>query len=54
VYVVDYGRGIDILRFDESAPRPSVEEIEASWAARANDVDGLAAAERAFCLVAQQ
>ena len=54
VYVVDYGRGIDILRFDESAPRPSAADIEASWRARMNDVDPLAAAERTFCRLAQQ
>jgi hypothetical protein len=51
VYVVDYGRGIDILRFDESAPRPTTEDIEASWLARAGEVDPVAAAERAFCLI---
>jgi hypothetical protein len=54
VYVVDYGRGIDILRFDESAPRPSTADIEASWRARMGDVDPLAAAERSFCRLAQQ
>jgi hypothetical protein len=54
VYVVDYGRGIDILRFHEDAPRPTAEEITASWLARLGDVDALAAAERAFCRIAQQ
>ena len=54
VYVVDYGRGIDILHFDESAARPSTSDIEASWRARIGDVDPLAAAERRFCGLAQQ
>jgi len=54
VYVVDYERGIDILRFDETAPRPSTAEIEASWLARAGDVDPLASAERLFCSIGQQ
>jgi hypothetical protein len=54
VYVVDYGRGIDILRFDEAAARPSASDIEASWQARMNDVDPLAANERLFCKLAQQ
>ena len=54
VYVIDYGRGIDILRFDELAPRPSDEEIRASWQARMNDVDPLAATERSLCRLAQQ
>jgi hypothetical protein len=54
VYVVDYGRGIDILRFDEAAPRPGSREIERSWRARQSDVDPLAAAERAFCTLGQQ
>jgi len=53
VYVVDYGRGIDILRFDESAPRPATGEINASWAARASDIDPVAVAERRFCQLAQ-
>ena len=54
VYVVDYERGIDILRFDESAPRPATAEIEASWLARSGEVDPIAATERQFCALAQQ
>jgi hypothetical protein len=54
VYVVDYGRGIDILRLHDDAPRPSSADVDASWRARLGDVDPLAAAERSFCSLAQR
>lgn len=52
VYVVDYARGIDILRFDRSAPPPSQAEIDASWLAKLDVVEPRAAAERSFCQLA--
>lgn len=33
VYVTDYERGVDILRFDRTAPPPTASEISASWLA---------------------
>ena len=49
VYVVDYERGIDILRFDRSAPVPTTAEIDASWLAKLTATSAVAAAERAYC-----
>jgi hypothetical protein len=51
-YVVDYARGLDILRFDDTAAAPTSAQIEASWMARMGDVDLVAAAERLFCRLA--
>jgi len=54
-YTVDYGRGIDILRFDRSAPRPDNAELAASWQrATAKAASPLAAAERWRCALAQR
>jgi hypothetical protein len=33
VYVTDYERGVDILRFDRTAPPPTAADISASWLA---------------------
>ena len=49
VYVVDYERGIDILRYDPSAPTPTQAELDASWLAKADAVSPLAEAERQIC-----
>jgi hypothetical protein len=49
VYVVDYARGIDILRFDRSAPVPTTAEIDASWLAKLGQTSAIAAAERNYC-----
>jgi hypothetical protein len=54
VYVVDYERGLDILRFDRSAPRPSLQQIEESWLAKAHAVSAVAEAERYACKLAMQ
>lgn len=48
-YVIDYERGIDVLRFDRSAPVPSTAEIDASWLAKVGVVSPLAESERLFC-----
>lgn len=47
VYVVDYERGIDILRFDRSAPPAGAAELAASW--RPRPISALAEAERFAC-----
>ena len=49
VYVVDYERGIDILRFDPTKPAPSTAQLNASWLAKADVLSPLAEAERQFC-----
>lgn len=53
-YVVDYERGIDILRFDRNAAAPATAEIEASWLAKAQAISPLAEAERFSCRLAMQ
>lgn len=53
VYVVDYARGIDVLRFDrDESLVPSTAEIDASWLAGLGLVNPLAEAERLFCALA--
>lgn len=52
VYSVDYARGIDILRFDRDAPRPSDDERGASWAQNLGVQRGLAATDRFTCALA--
>lgn len=53
VYVIDYGRGIDILEFDRSATPPSQAEIDASWLAKLNPAPvASASAERFACELA--
>lgn len=47
VYVVDYERGIDILRFDRSAPPAAAAELATSW--RARPISAAAEAERYAC-----
>lgn len=49
VYVVDYERGIDILRFDRSAPIPTRRDFRDSWMAKLGVIDPLAKAERFSC-----
>lgn len=54
VYVVDYERGIDILRFDRDAPVPTQAEIDASWLANLGALPSPAAAAEQFsCRLAQ-
>jgi hypothetical protein len=49
VYVVDYQRGIDILRFDVSAKPPTTAQTNASWLAKLNVFDAVSATERFLC-----
>ena len=51
IYSVDYARGIDILRFDRDAPRPTQAEFDASWLANLGKVGPAAAAERLLCRI---
>lgn len=51
-YVIDYERGIDILRFDRAASAPTAAEIEVSWLAKAGVVSPVAEAERFSCRIA--
>ena len=54
IYTVDYERGIDILRYDDAAPRPTTAEIDQSWLAGLGRVSALAEAERLNCVVPQR
>lgn len=52
VYSVDYARGIDILRFDAEAPRPTEQERVDAWLLSLGRVGELASRERAYCQLA--
>jgi hypothetical protein len=49
IYVVDYARGIDILRYNPEAPVPTTAQLDASWLSNLNVVNPLAEADRQFC-----
>ena len=49
VYVVDYQRGLDILRFDANAAPPSAAETTNSWLAKLGVVDQLSVDDRFWC-----
>jgi hypothetical protein len=49
VYSVDYARGIDILKFNRTAPVPTEEQFRASWLAKLGTIDPAAQAERMRC-----
>ncbi len=49
VYVVDYMRGIDILKFNRTAPVPTKAEFAASWLAKLGTVDPVSEQARYFC-----
>jgi len=49
VYVVDYQRGIDILRFDATAAAPTVAQTNASWLAKLNVFDAVGTTEQYLC-----
>jgi hypothetical protein len=49
VYVTDYERGVDILRFNRTAPPATEAEISASWLANLETSSSLAEAERFAC-----
>ncbi len=52
IYVVDYARGVDILRYKPGAPEPTQEQFDASWLAKLNVVHPLAEQERLLCRLA--
>lgn len=49
IYVVDYARGIDILKYNAGGLLPSDAEFEASWLAKAGVKDAVSSAERLSC-----
>jgi hypothetical protein len=49
IYVVDYERGIDVLRYDPYAKPPTQSQLDASWLAKAGVVTPRAEAERQLC-----
>jgi hypothetical protein len=51
IYVIDYARGIDVLRFEPEGQAPTTAQLDASWLAKAGVVSPLAAAERQTCLL---
>ncbi|CAN5137657.1 hypothetical protein BH23ACT9_BH23ACT9_17670 [soil metagenome] len=52
VYSVDYARGIDIISFDRSAPRPSQETLDQAWITNLGVVSSFAQSERYICRLA--
>lgn len=49
IYVVDYARGIDVLRYDPDAPPQRASSVAASWMASLGALNPLAALERQVC-----
>jgi hypothetical protein len=54
VYVVDYQRGVDILKFDPKAAPPTAARTTQSWLAKLHTVDVLSQQERFWCRQAMQ
>jgi hypothetical protein len=54
VYVVDYQRGVDILKFHPWDAPPSAAATEASWLAKLHAVDALSQQERFWCRQAME
>jgi len=54
VYVVDYQRGVDILRFDGNAAPPTAAATTRSWLAKLGVVDSLALDDRFWCAQAMR
>ena len=54
VYVVDYQRGIDILKFDPKSAPPSVAATNASWLAKLHTIDTFSQQERFWCRQAME
>ena len=54
VYVVDYQRGLDILKFNAFDAPPSSAETTASWLAKLHTVDTLSQQERYWCRQAME
>ena len=53
IYVVDYVRGIDILKFDKTKPLPTQDQFDASWLAKVGVVDPASERHRAMCTSAR-
>jgi hypothetical protein len=49
IYTVDYARGIDILKYNASAPIPTQAQFDASWLAKLHSKDPVAAFAQYFC-----
>jgi hypothetical protein len=49
VYVVDYQRGVDILKFDPTAAPPTAAQTTQSWLAKLHTVDVVSQQERFWC-----
>ncbi len=49
LYVIDYARGIDVLRFEPDGKAPTTAQLDASWLAGSTVVHPLAEAERQLC-----
>jgi hypothetical protein len=54
VYVVDYQRGVDILRFDENSVPPSAAATTRSWLAKLNTIDTISRQARYWCQKAME
>ena len=54
IYVVDYERGIDVLRYNADAPVPTTAEFDASWLAKLGVVSPLAEQDRYLCRLVTQ
>jgi hypothetical protein len=54
VYVVDYQRGVDILKFNPAAAPPTAAATRASWLAKLHTVDTLSQQERFWCRQAME
>jgi hypothetical protein len=54
IYSTDYARGVDILRFDRSAPRATGEQMSAAARVAGLQVGTVAAAERYVCTLEMQ
>ena len=49
IYVVDYSRGVDILKYDKDAPIPTKAQFRASWLAKLGVIDAISQHERWIC-----
>lgn len=54
VYVVDYVRGVDILRYNKGAATPTTAEFDASWLAKAYATDPASERARLLCRLVTQ
>ena len=54
IYVVDYERGIDVLRYNAGGSVPTTKQFDDSWMAKRNVVSPLAEQERILCRLVTQ